>query len=223
MPCLSSFGVEQGLSSEIKDYFNSKVEVLERGKGELVCKKGVLNTGLFCVSKGNVKLAVISHNGNERVVEIVGPGGVFGEASMFLGQPCPVYAEALEKTEISFIKRSVILDAVHQFPVFAMGLINNLSQRLVRLVRDVEVCCLQPASERVMSFLLDSVQKEAMGMSHIVKLPAGKAVVASSLNLTPETFSRELHTLAADDIIQVDKRYIRIKDLKMLNDRLLGV
>ncbi len=224
LPCLRSLEIFKGQSDELLGLLGRKSEILEVKKGELVCKKGKLTNGLFCIFKGNVKLAVISHNGNERVVEIVGPGGVFGEATMFLQRPCPIYAEALAKTQIVYLRRSVLIDAIMQYPEFALSLINGMSERMIRLVRDVEVCCLQPAADRVMSFILDNARPSGKGLNGaILKLPAGKAVVASNLNLTPETFSRELHHLISNDLIEVEKRVIVVKDLDAINERLLGL
>src|SRR3990172_1507811 len=45
-----------------------------------------------------------------------------------------------------------------------------------------------------------------------VELSAGKSVVASRLNMTPEHFSRVLHELSAAGLIQVDGRTARILD-----------
>ena len=47
-------------------------------------------------------------------------------------------------------------------------------------------------------------------------LPASKATVASRLSLTPEYFSRVLHELEAQGLIQIDKREIRILDVQRL-------
>jgi CRP-like cAMP-binding protein len=51
-----------------------------------------------------------------------------------------------------------------------------------------------------------------------VVLPASKALVASTLNLTAETFSRELHELARRDLVQVDRRTLRIPSLRRLRE-----
>ncbi len=222
LPCLRSLEMFKDQDDKLLGFLGRKNEIFEAPKGDLVCKKGMLANGLFCVFEGSVKLAVISHNGNERVVEIVGSGGVFGEASMFLERPCPVYAEALVKTQIVYLRRDIILNAISRYPEFALRLINGMSDRLHRLVRDVEVCCLQPAADRVMSFILDNVKPDGTGFGGaLVELPAGKAVVASSLNLTPETFSRELHQLASQNLVEVGRRVIVVKDLVAIKQRLL--
>jgi len=45
-----------------------------------------------------------------------------------------------------------------------------------------------------------------------VSLPVSKATIASRLSLTPEYFSRVLHELEAEGLIEIDKRDICILD-----------
>jgi CRP-like cAMP-binding protein len=49
-----------------------------------------------------------------------------------------------------------------------------------------------------------------------VNLSAGKSVIASRLNMTPEHFSRILHDLAAAGTIEVEGRTIRIPSVERL-------
>jgi CRP-like cAMP-binding protein len=222
LPVLRTLALFDRQQDDLVQFLTTKSELIEAAKGDVICEKGDLPFGLFCVLLGSVKLAVISHHGNERVMEIARPGDMFGEAAMFLEQPFPVYAEALVKTQLVLFRRGMIMDAVRAYPEFALRLLNGMSKRMLRLVRDVEICCLQPASDRVLSFLLDNAEEshESRRRAEVV-LPAGKAIIASNLNLTPETFSRELHQLAERGLIRVDRRTIRIHDLPALQGLLM--
>jgi CRP-like cAMP-binding protein len=51
-----------------------------------------------------------------------------------------------------------------------------------------------------------------------VSLPVSKATIASRLSLTPEYFSKVLHELEAEGLIEIDKRDIRIIDVQRLSD-----
>lgn len=217
MPCMRSLALFKGQSDDLMRFLIAKSELIQVGKGGLICKKGSHPYGLYCVLEGKVKISVISHQGNERVLEIVQGGGMFGEASMIREEPCALYAQALDKSEVVFFRRGTVVEAVRRFPEFALGLLDGMSGRVLRLVRDVEVCCLQPAADRVVSFILDHARPNSDGgASAEVRLPAGKAIIASSLNLTPETFSRELHQLAGRGLIDVKKKTIRVHDLAAL-------
>jgi len=219
IPCLKSLTLFEGQSDDLLRFLSIGSDLIEAGKGDLICKKGTGPYGLYGVLEGKVKLSVISHQGNERVLEIVQGGGIFGEASMIRETPCPMYAQALDRSQLVFFRRAMVMEAVRRFPEFALALLGRMSDRMLRLVRDVEVCCLQPASDRVVSFILDHARSDLDGdASAEVRLPAGKAVFASSLNLTPETFSRELRQLMGRGLIEVKKKTIRVPDLAALGN-----
>jgi CRP-like cAMP-binding protein len=192
-------------------------------RGRVLCEKGGLLDGFFCVLSGRVKLAVLAEDGAERVVEIVQPGASFGEASAFLGKPFPLHAEALSDTGLLVVGAGRLREAVGRWPEVALVMTDALARRVYTLIQDIESCCLMPAPRRVAEFLLREIDgRGARPDGQDVVLPAAKAVVASTLNLTAETFSRELHGLARDGLVKVDRRTIRVLSLEGLRRRCSG-
>jgi CRP-like cAMP-binding protein len=68
--------------------------------------------------------------------------------------------------------------------------------------------------QRVIGYLLQHVPDQT-GSAELA-LPTSKQVIASRLNLTPETLSRILHELAEAQLIRVHGRQITIIDLARL-------
>jgi len=88
-----------------------------------------------------------------------------------------------------------------------------MSRKLHSLVSDLESVTLKTGRERVIGYLMrQEGGGDAADTAYSVSLPVSKAIVASRLNLTPEHFSRILHELVADGLIEVDGRDIRIVD-----------
>src|SRR5690606_7010187 len=148
----------------------------------------------------------------EKVVELVGPGYSFGEAVMFANKPYIVTATALEDSMLLHVAREAILTELARTPGFALKLLAGLSRRLHGLMGDVEGYTLNSGTQRVIGYLM----KESMEDGDIVTLHATKMVVASRLNLTPEHFSRILHDLADQELIQVQGKHIVILDVERL-------
>jgi hypothetical protein len=68
-------------------------------KGEvLVHKRRLAGKGVFCRRLRPDQAGLSSSQGNEKVVEILGPHQSFGEAVMFMDRPYPVFAEGLEES-----------------------------------------------------------------------------------------------------------------------------
>jgi CRP-like cAMP-binding protein len=182
-------------------------------RGELLFQKGDPANGFYLLLEGQVKLALLAPDGHEMVVELVQPGGTFGEAVLFINRPFPAYAEALRASRVLFVSREPLLHAVHNQPEFAMRLLAGLSLRLHRLVREIEELTTRSALQRVIGYLLG---RHADTGEAAIRLPASKAVIAARLNLTPETFSRMLNTLQQQALINVDGRTITLLDPERL-------
>jgi CRP/FNR family transcriptional regulator, dissimilatory nitrate respiration regulator len=186
-------------------------------RGQILCEKGSRIGGFFCVISGRIKLSAVNADGGERVLDLVLPGRVFGQASTVLDQPFPVLAQALTESQVLQVGRERVREAMERWPEVALALLRSLAQDCFRLIHDLEACCLMSAGERLADFLVkESAAGPQRGDRVEVVLPVSKAVVASSLNLTPETFSRELHELVRQGLIEVDRRTVHIPSLRQL-------
>jgi CRP-like cAMP-binding protein len=185
-------------------------------KGQMLFQKGDMADGFYSVVYGQVKLAFASLQGAEKVVDIVAPGQSFGEAMMFLEKPYPVFAQALMDTMVLHIAKQVIFAALEADTRFARKMLAGLSIRLHSLIQDVEAYSLRSSAQRFIGFL---VQQAGISNDQQVELelPASKHVIASRLNLTPETLSRVLHDLAEAGLITVKGRQITIHDVEQLS------
>ena len=188
--------------------------------GTVLYRRGDPCDGFHVIVLGRVKLALLAPAKAEKVVEILGPGQSFGEPVMFLGKRHLLYAEALADSLLLFIRNTAILEAIARNPGLARRMLEEMSQRLYRLVADIEAYTLKSATERVTGYLLASLPDGASaGQPAEVVLAASKSVLASRLNITREHFSRILHELSLSGLILVSGRKIRILDPAALRVR----
>jgi CRP-like cAMP-binding protein len=193
--------------------------VLEVPRGEIIFNRGDPCEGFHVVVYGQVKLAFVSSEGNEKVIEIVAPGHSFGEALMFMEKPYIVMAQALIDSLLLHVSRNVVFAELERDPRFARKMLAGLSRRLHGLISDVEAYSLQSGTERVIGYLLrEDAPTVSESDPYVVTLPTSKAVVASRLNVTPEHFSRILHDLANAGLIKVDGRDVTIFEAAKLRD-----
>ncbi len=186
-------------------------------KGEILFQKGDAPRGFYVIVFGQIKLAFPSAQGNEKVINILGPRQSFGEAAMFMDRPYPVFAESLSDTLLLHIARSAVIDLLEKDTSFARRMLAGLSMRLHSLVTDVESYSLRSTTQRVIGFLLQHGEEEGQGENEItLALPTSKQVIASRLSLTPETLSRIFHDLAESGLITVQGKQITIHDVRRL-------
>ncbi|MFM1892810.1 MAG: hypothetical protein RLZ44_1887, partial [Pseudomonadota bacterium] len=158
-----------------------------------------------------LKIYLLACNGSERVIRLLTPGDCFGEAIMFNDFPSPVFVETLSETQVCFFPKEHVYQALAAQPKFTFAMLRNLSHMLGELVNDLEACCMQNARQRLAHYLLCNATENAAQV-RTVELPASKVVVASTLNLSAETFSRELHQMAHEGLIEVQRRSITLRD-----------
>jgi CRP-like cAMP-binding protein len=189
---------------------------LHIGRGDVLFQRGDPSTGFYVVVYGQIKLALSSPQGVEKVVELFGPGQSFGEAVMFMGKPYPVYSQALADTLVLHITKSVVFSGIDNDPAFCRKMLAGLSIRLHRLIHYVESFSLRSSAQRVIGYLLQDLEEIKEGRDIHISFPANKNVIASNLNITPETFSRILHNLSNDGLIEVKGKDVCIRDIAKL-------
>jgi CRP-like cAMP-binding protein len=205
------------LAPEEIDRVSTGTRELRVKRGDILFQKGDPTRGFYIVVYGQVKLLFITPNGDEKVIEIMGPGQSFGEALMFMEKPYVVTAHALADSMLLHVSKEVVFEEIDRDPKFARRMIAGLSRRLHHLISDVESYSLRSATQRVIGYLLqpDHDDDEAHSRT-IVTLPASKSVIASRLNITPEHFSRILHELTEAQLIEVTGRTMRILEIEKL-------
>ncbi len=187
-------------------------------RGDAIFRFGQPCEEFHVVISGQVKLFAISPTGQEKVIELVAPGHSFAEALMFTDKPYILNAEALANTLLLTVSKQSVLDEISRDPRFCMRMLAGISRRLHGLVHDIESGALHSGMQRVIGYLLRERQADhkIAEPGFTVSLQVSKATVASRLSLTPEYFSKVLHELEAQKLIEIDKRDIRIIDLARL-------
>jgi CRP/FNR family cyclic AMP-dependent transcriptional regulator len=79
------------VAKPVKDMFDPKTflakvgagkAILQLQKNQHVFEQGDVADTVFCIQRGKIKLTVMSEQGKEAVVAILGPGQFFGEGCM---------------------------------------------------------------------------------------------------------------------------------------------
>ncbi len=172
----------------------------------------------YVVERGMIKLAKVTPEGAEKVIEMIRPGESFAEAVMFMKKGrYPVNAQAVDDSSVVILKNRPFLDLLETDNALALRMLAHLSIRMHGLIQEVEALTCHTAIYRLINFLLNEQERSA---STSFTLGAPKHVIASRLGITPETLSRLLHQLRSDGLVAIDGARIRITDMTALRSRL---
>src|SRR4029077_8997758 len=116
-----------GISRKIVDY----------RRGEVIFTQGDPCEHVLYVQKGNVKLSVLSKNGREAVVAMLGPGEFFGEGCL-AGQPVRMgSASALTPSSILRIAKAKMVRLLHKQASMSDRFISHMLTRNIRIEEDL--------------------------------------------------------------------------------------
>jgi len=195
---LAEFSLFSGLAEEHLNTI-AKIAVLKRiSKKAVLFREGDVANGFYLLLKGRIKLIKLSPNGKEQILHFVQKGQSFAEAALYLNSSYPATAEALEESELLFIPREALSEALSSDPGLAMNLISHLARYLQLLTRKIEELSLLDATERLAQHLLGNME----AATGLVRLGAGKGQTASSLGMAVETFSRTLTKFKDEGLVK---------------------
>lgn len=216
---LASFPLFQQMGEERLGWVASRSRERKLDRNEILFQKGDVPHSLYLVVYGQIKLALPAANGNEKVVELIGPRQCFGEVALLAGNPHPVFAQAVSETLLAQVPGDVLTELLDSDPAFSRGMLGCLANRTHTLIQDVEAYTQQTSAQRVISFLQQHCLLDGKCADNIeMTLPAPKQVIASRLNLTPETLSRIFHDLSEAKLIEVQGKNITINSIKRLRE-----
>lgn len=212
---MPNFHLFSELNNEQLSYVAKQTQIVFAARGDILFNRGDAAQGLFMLVSGQVKLAVYSSQGSEKVIGIISPRESFGEAIIFLDQAIfPIYAQATMDSHLFLVPKQVIFNLLERDTTVSRKMLAGLSMRNRQLVQDIESVTLLTCTQRLIGYLIQ-ISSETTDSSHIT-LPANKATIASLLNLAPETLSRIMLKLQQDGFIEVNGKEITITDINGL-------
>ncbi len=111
--------------------------VAEYRKDQFVYRQGDPSDAVFFIQSGKVKKTVVSEQGKEAVVALLGPGDFFGEGCLAGEALRLASVTALAKCAIAQISKADITRVIHEEPAFAELLIAHLLARNSRVEEDL--------------------------------------------------------------------------------------
>jgi CRP/FNR family transcriptional regulator, cyclic AMP receptor protein len=109
---------------------------------------------VFYIKKGKVKVAVLSKDGKEAVVALLGPDEFVGEGCL-LGQPKRLAtASAMTECEAMRVQKSEIQRVIHDEPAFAQMFVSHILARNARVEEDLVDQLFNSTEKRLARLLL---------------------------------------------------------------------
>ena len=166
-------------------------QVREYKKGNLLFLEGEVSSRLHIILSGWIKLFKGTSSGDETVLQMLSSGDMIAESAVFLNANYPVSAQVVKKSVILTLPAPIIRERIKQHNEVALRVLDGISKHSHSLIQEFENIRLKPATERVGWFLLKLLLDQGK-VPDLIELPYDKSLIASYLDMKPETFSRTL-------------------------------
>lgn len=123
-------------------------------KDQVIFSQGDVADAVFYLQKGKVKLVVISAQGKEAVVALLGPNDFFGEGCLAGQRQRIATVVALTDAVIVRLKKSAIVEIIHREPAFSEMFIAHLLGRSIRVEADLVDQLFNSSEKRLARLLL---------------------------------------------------------------------
>jgi CRP/FNR family cyclic AMP-dependent transcriptional regulator len=154
---------ECGMRKKIKTSFDPKKFLASVGegktitrhqKGQAVFSQGDIADAVFYLQKGKLKLSVVSEQGKEAVVAILGPGSFFGEGCLNGHSVRIATTTAMDECLITRIAKTVMIATMHNEPNFSELFMAYLLERNGRIEEDLIDQLFNSSEKRLARLLL---------------------------------------------------------------------
>jgi CRP-like cAMP-binding protein len=185
-------------------------------KGSVIVFEDDPGDALFIVREGRVKVVLVSEDGREVILGVLGIGEHFGELSLIDEQPRSAHVIAMEDALLLVLRRDDFKRRVEVTPQLAWTLLVELSRRLRRADGKIGGLVLLDVPGRIARLILDAA---ADAGSDTIEKPLTHQTIAQMIGASRETVSRAMSEFQEAGLITVARRRITVANRQGLEQR----
>lgn len=205
-----------GLDASSLGAIASRGAVQHYRKGQILFAEGDPAETLYVVLEGLVKIYVVSEDGSEMNLGLLGPGVMFGEVALADGGPRSAFAEITEPSFLFALGRIELFNLLDEHPSIVRNYLSELGTRIRALTDRTEDLVFRDLQGRVAKQLLSLA-----GEGETIELKVSQQELANMVGGSRPTVNQILKHFESRGYITIDNRRIELSDASALH-RLAG-
>lgn len=188
-------------------------------RGDTLFFDGDMPEGIYCVSRGTLKIFKSGRDGREQIVRLARPGDIVGYRALLSGGGHNNSAAALDDVQVCYIPRAVFFSLVQNSPQTASRVLSLLSAELRRAEDRMIDIAQRPVRERIAETLL--LLKQSGGVDadgRTLSIRITRAEIGSIVGAATESVIRLLADFKREGLVEFMGRRIAILDHRGLVD-----
>jgi CRP/FNR family transcriptional regulator, nitrogen oxide reductase regulator len=173
----------------------------------------------FCLVKtGHVKILRHARAGRDVVLELLGPGEIFGGVAVIERRPYPASAQATEPSVVVKIPQEAIVALTERQPTIIREIALMIGRRLRGAHDSVKALAVDPVEARLAATLVRLAEREGARAGEGVALPfpLTRQSLADMTGTTVETTIRIVSRWLKQRLLREDRGRLVLRDLEAL-------
>lgn len=190
-------------------------------RNEVIFHQGDAGDSLHIVASGQIKILLLSAEGEEAIIATLRPGDFFGELALLDGAPRSATAVAVDPAETLVLPRAVFRELLERSEGLRDALLTGLAHELRRLTGQVEELYFLDLAGRLATRLTRLAREAQPQAEHEVRLdwPFTQSDLASMIGGSRQSVNRLLSLLVEDGLVRIEPDHLVITDVNELERR----
>jgi CRP-like cAMP-binding protein len=181
---------------------------------DYVFREGEAAQWLCLVKTGHVRIVHHSRTGKDVVLELLGPGEIFGGVAVIERRPYPASAQATEPSIVVRIPADVVVGLAERHPPVVREMALLIGRRLRAAHDSVKSLAVEPVEARLAATLLRLADREGVRTKRGVELPfhLTRQSLADMSGTTVETAIRVVSRWLRDEVVEDSRGRLIVRD-----------
>lgn len=194
---------------------NPLVRIKKYSKEEIIFFHNDECNDLSILISGIIEIQQNDSNGNTLVVSTLNKSNIFGENLLFGDKNVyPMDVVSKENSLVIHINKKEVTKLLQSNQNFLLGFLKLLSNKAIILSNKLRQVSSKSLRHMICDFLIKESKKQN---SNIIKLTVTKQSLADSFGVQRPSLSRELSNMKADNLIDYDRKTIKILNMDKIN------
>ena len=216
---LKQVAIFSGLHDDALHALSSVIRRRTFRSGEVIFHRDDPGQVLYIIKEGKVKICLISPDGQEISLVVLGTGECFGELALLDSLPRSADAITLERVECYTLQRSDFHAAIMKNPEIAIQVLEVLSKRLRNTDQQVEDLIFLDVYGRVAKKLLELAETHGIQVADGIRIEVRltQQELASMVGASRESVNKVVGYFTDKKYISTDKHRVtlhRVEDLR---------
>lgn len=208
---LPDAGFLSGASQPLREMLDLQASDIQLAQGQTLFEQGDTGDALFAIIDGALEFSILSISGRKLSLDLMGPGAVFGEISLFDPGPRTATVTAAKPSKIKRLRNRDILAQIQKKPELAGDLLRLAGQRMRWMNGQLNEQVFLPMPVRLARKLLYLTPDNGDG-----RLGLSQAELAEFVGATREAVSKTLANWKRNGVIEITRGAVHILDRQAL-------